>query len=575
MKLRRLVAVVAAGAFALAACGGDDSTSGGNSNTGGGNTTAPAPATQATTKQPVAGGTLTFGSYSKVQGLDPIVGLGQGTSGGIPMNAVYDTLTRFDPGTKQYTMRTAESVTGNADSTEWTIKLKPNVKFSDGTDYDAEAVAWGINRHRVGNSIPVQANDTSVCAQYYACPRSTVSSGAYTSIIKDIKVVDKATLTVTLSAGYGAFPFILSAEAGMIPSPTAIKKACTDPTKPPAQCSFNTAPVGAGPFVVKNYKPDDVIEMVKNPNYYGGTVYLDGINFLDNGDTGGLKTWEQLKAGTVQAAFLRDPESIAFAKEAKFPGFGTVANNGAILLLNMGVNRADGTPTTPPTKDLKVRQAIQAAIDVNVVDQRGYGGKGLKGSELFQSSFPWDPKVPGAKFDLELAKKLVGEAKAAGWNGKLSVLYVNSTTGRNVGGAVVAMLQAAGIEATLETPESTVQQQRVITTKDFEAATWGMALNGDDGALWALGQNLRSTSPTNRVGFKSEALDKALTDLQLAKTDAAKTAAFKIIAEETAKQVPFVTLAAVEEYNAFSPKLQGAIGGGRSYIFFEKAWLEK
>jgi peptide/nickel transport system substrate-binding protein len=210
-----------------------------------------------------------------------------------------------------------------------------------------------------------------------------------------------------------------------------------------------------------------------------------------------------------------------------------------------------------------------------VINERGYGGKALAGSAMFQSSFPWDPKVPGAVYNVDNAKKLVSEAKAAGWSGNLSVLYVNTQLGRDVGQSVTTMLQTVGINAVLETPESTVQQQRVTTTKDYELATWGMALSGDDGAVFALAQNLRSDSPTNRVGFKSSVVDQALKDIRIAKSDAEKTAAFKKIAEEVNAQVPFVTLAATEEYNAVSPKLHDAVGGGRSYIFFDKAWLEK
>ena len=108
------------------------------------------------------------------------------------MNAVYDTLTRWDPTTQKYSMRMAESVTPNADNTEWTVKIKPNIKFTDGTDYDAEAVKFGINRHRVGITtvkVPVGLGDT--CKEYFACPRNNMSSTAYVALIDDIQVVER------------------------------------------------------------------------------------------------------------------------------------------------------------------------------------------------------------------------------------------------------------------------------------------------------------------------------------------------------------------------------------------------
>ena len=99
------------------------------------------------------------------------------------MIALYDTLTRWDPATQKYVMRTAESVTANADNTEWTVKIKPNIKFTDGTDYDAEAVKFGINRHRVGITtvkVPVGIGDS--CKDYFACPCNNVSSSAYVAV---------------------------------------------------------------------------------------------------------------------------------------------------------------------------------------------------------------------------------------------------------------------------------------------------------------------------------------------------------------------------------------------------------
>ena len=120
-----------------------------------------------TTLPPQTGGTLRFGAYQHIAGLDPLVSLGSGTSGGIQTAAIYDTIMRYDVATKTYTPQTAESVVANADSTEWTIKIRSGIKFTDGTDYDAAAVQFGLNRHRSGvPGGPTAAN----CAEYVACP---------------------------------------------------------------------------------------------------------------------------------------------------------------------------------------------------------------------------------------------------------------------------------------------------------------------------------------------------------------------------------------------------------------------
>jgi peptide/nickel transport system substrate-binding protein len=121
--------------------------------------------------------TITFGTYSETAGLDPIVSSGNGVTGFIEMNAVYDTIVRWNVETGKYDPNTAETVTPNADSSEWTVKLKPNIKFTDGTAYDAEAVKFGMSRHRSGiaNAPP--------CAELYACPRNVTSSAAYIALV--------------------------------------------------------------------------------------------------------------------------------------------------------------------------------------------------------------------------------------------------------------------------------------------------------------------------------------------------------------------------------------------------------
>ena len=114
--------------------------------------------------------------------------------------------------------------------------------------------------------------------------------------------------------------------------------------------------------------------------------------------------------------------------------------------------------SNPPTKDLKIRQAIAAAVDPKVINDRGYQGKGLVGNQLFQSDFRWFADVPGPKFDVEAAKKLVADAKAAGWDGKLRLLYNSSPTAAAIGLATQTMLQNVGMTVTLDTGKDTNAQ---------------------------------------------------------------------------------------------------------------------
>ncbi|HEV8298129.1 MAG TPA: ABC transporter substrate-binding protein [Acidimicrobiales bacterium] len=572
-----LLMVVALGATA---CGDDDDGGGGG---GGAGATTPS---STTTLAPQTGGTLTFAAYSAIPGLDPLVALGSGTSGGIQMAAVYDTILRYNVEKKTYEMNMAESLTANADSTEWTLKVKSGIKFSDGTDFNAEAVRFGLQRHRSGLAGgPTAAN----CAEYIACPRSTRSSGAYMVLVKDLQVVDPLTLKITLTTSWPSFPYALAAEPGMIPSPTAMKKC--DGTKNPNTCDFNLKPVGAGPFIVSSFIPNESINYVRNPTYFGGQVYLDGLKFVAFGDLGGDKSYEAFKSGGVNAAYLRVAATVAKANDEKVTGFHNIDQAGETMLMNSGVSvtcaagkpeplctgKPDGaTPTNPATRNAKVRQAIYAAYDPNGFNQRVYNGKGLVGTELFQKSFPWDPGVAGPKYDLDAAKKLVAEAKAAGWDGTVRVLFTNSSLDASAGLALESMLKAAGMNPVVDTSKDSVGEQAVVTVqKDYDMARWGTAIGPDDSAIWAVAQNFTATSTANYSGFKSDRAEQAIKDLIAAKTDDQKKVAYKVIAEEYTAQLPWITYSAVETIVAFSPKVHGVTRSHRNFVFFDKAWMEK
>jgi peptide/nickel transport system substrate-binding protein len=566
----RVLAALAALSIVAAACG-DDSGDGAQATT-----------TQAA-KEPKSGGTLSIGTFSETAGLDPIVSTGSGVTGYIELAAIYDTILRYNAATGKYEPNTAESVTNNADYTEWTVKLKPGIKFHDGTAYDAEAVKFGMNRHRSG------AAGAPPCAELYACPRNSTSSIAYMALVKSIDVVDPLTVKFTLSEAWTTFPYALASEASFIPSPTEIKKC--DPAKNVRECAFNLKPVGAGPFVIGAFSAKESITMTRNPNYHGGQVYLDGLRFVNSiNDAGGPQTLNAFNAGTVNVAFLRDPATVASAKERKAVGASTMQQSGGIFLINAGatVNCAGGQPaptctgkpdgpteSSSPTKDIKVRQAIAAAIDPKVINDRGYQGKGLVGSQLLQNDFRWSPDVPGPAYNVDNAKKLVSEAKAAGWDGKVRMIYNNSPTAQAIGLAAQTLLQAVGIDVALDTSvDTTAQINKVVVQRDFDISGWGIAISPDDGAMWGLTQNFLSTSGSNRTGFKNTVVDQALRDLRTATTDDQKKAAYRKIAEQIATEVPVLPFAKVEEFIVWKDNVQGVMQVGRGGVLFDKAWID-
>jgi peptide/nickel transport system substrate-binding protein len=316
-------------------------------------------------------------------------------------------------------------------------------------------------------------------------------------------------------------------------------------------------------------------------------VYLDGLKFVFLG--GAQATLDALKTGTLDVGFLREAGVIDDAKKAGLKGLSNVQNTGEMILVNAGVEItcAGGKPeptctgkpdgkvaTKTPGSDIKVRQAIQAAVDVNVLDQRVNNGKGLPSTFVFDKSFPWDPKVAVPKQDVAKAKQLVQEAKTAGWDGKIKLGCTNTPQRQATAVTLQTQLTAVGIEVDMTRANIDVVQliADVITNKNYDLACWGASATPDDYAYVQLDSLLRSTSASNRTGYKSAAMDAALADAKKAATDADKTAAYKKIAELIVQDVPFVPVAAAEEYVAYSSKVQGARATAAGTLEFSKAF---
>jgi peptide/nickel transport system substrate-binding protein len=574
MKLRTVTALLVVLSLGTAACGDD-----GDSASRDDDTTV---SSQRPEGEPVAGGMLRFAAYSPLQGFDPLVVAQGGYTGGTELAAVYDVLFRYNGETREYEPQTAESIEPNDDFTEWTLKIKPGITFTDGTPYDAEAVAFSINRHRAGQP------NTPPCEELRACPRNTRQTAGLVAVISDVQVVDPLTVRVALAEPYASFPYVLTTEVGMVPSPTALQAAC-QPTEAPTDCSYNTSPVGAGAFTVGSFKPEESVTLVRNPDYWDGEVYLEEVVFTSRSDGGGTTTFDAFRTGEADAAFIQDQQVVHTAEEEDIPRLSWRLYGGRLLLINTGIEvtctggqpaptctgKPDGpTRTSPPTASVKVRQAIAAAVDAELLNERVFDGLAIPSKALVGASFPWYPDVEGPAYDLERAKELVAEAKAEGWDGKVRYLGKNNPAEIAEGVALQAMLGAAGIELVVDnTPDQAAFVQQVIVNKDFDMAGWALSSTPDDGAESSISTNLLSTSPGNRIGYRNPAFDEAIRELRSAATDDEKVEAYRKLSEIVRDDVPVLPLVDTQNVILLAPELHGVKPTTRYVVLLDDAWF--
>ena len=366
--------------------------------------------------------------------------------------------------------------------------------------------------------------------------------------IDSVTVVDPLTAVYKLKIGWAGFPYLLSGVGGMVYSQAAVQK---------AGANFDVAPggAGAGPFEVQSYKPGEALQLQRNPTYYGGEVYLDGLRFvLFNGPDA---TYQALKTNALQAAWIRDPVTIA---KAKADGFNTVdvpSIGGNLLMFNSGsftcsggkpgsvcASQPDGTKVNlkTATADVRVRQAVAAAIDPNVINDRLYNGQAVATTSPFHGT-PFDPGVPGPKYDPTAAKQLVQQAKAAGWDGKIRVLAGNDSTSSTWALAISAMLSQVGMDVTTDATKTIADvTTQVLVQHDYDTVNFGLGLSDEaDGIYSQLVGAFSSKSP--RYGYGTPELDAAIDLFRTADTLDKRRQAAKQVAQILVRDAPALFLA--------------------------------
>jgi peptide/nickel transport system substrate-binding protein len=495
-------------------------------------------ASESASATPVPGGTLTFATSNLTSTLDPAQLLGGGTVGGIELQTIYDTIVGWNPGTQQYENRTAKSVSHNADYTQWTVTLRSGITFTDGTAYDAAAVKFNVDR---------QSAKTS----------RAPSRAILQTFLKDVAVTDAMTVTFNLTQSWASFPYLLSREVGMVPSPAAVQK---DGDK------FGTIAedaAGAGPFMVKSYRVGDRLQVVRNPQYYGTKAYLDGIDFvLPSTDPSVVE--QGVKTAQFQAAYILDPVAVASAKSDGLMITAIPAATNPIIIMNS----ASG-PTTNPD----IRRAVAAAIDPKEVNNRVYSGTLTASSDLFPSSYSADPKVPGPKYDPALARQLVSQAKAAGFNGTIRLAGGNTPVGTNFATTVKAMLDNVGFNTQVTlVPQGNVTAQ-ILVQKDFDLAQWALSIVNDDGAFGQL--FLSFSSQAKRYGYSAPDMDASLGQLRTAATTAEKATALAGIAKIINRDAPMLAIGSQDQSIVTTNKVHGIAVTSSQAVLLAGAWISK
>ena len=225
--------------------------------------------------EPQYGGTLVVGLEAETSsGLNP-VNAQAAVSGHILFRALYDTLT-IDGPNGEAIPNLLESFTPNDEFTEWTLTLRPELVFHDGTPADAAALKRHFEEQAKGTLTGIFVRDWEV---------------------QDIEILDNVSIKLVLGRPYAALPNFLSSHLGYFGAPSMHDL---------GQEGAARNPIGTGPFRLEEWIPHEVTRMVRNENYWRTDAegrqlpYLDALEFRPIPDTDGR--FNALRSGDLDAS---------------------------------------------------------------------------------------------------------------------------------------------------------------------------------------------------------------------------------------------------------------------------------
>jgi peptide/nickel transport system substrate-binding protein len=331
---------------------------------------------------PTQGGKLVYGLTLAPSGIDPHVDASSEL--GIPLTSVYDTLVYQDLD-GSFVPGLAERWEVSADGLAYTFYLRQDVKFHDGTAFNAQAVQFNLDR--IANPETKSRKAQGMLGSY-----------DYT------EVVDDYTVKIHFKEPYA--PFLDSASQvylGMA-SPTAVQQRGAD---------YQLYQVGTGPFMFKEYVPNDHLTLVRNPDYswapavydHSGPAYLDEIVFRFYVDPSVRSL--ALESGEANVMGEIPPQdAVRLGSDERFVLY-EVPIPGQPLQFFLNTEK-------PPTDDLQVRQALLYATDrATIVSAIFRDYSPVAYGPLNAGTMGYDPAVEGRyAYDPGQAIALLEEA---GW----------------------------------------------------------------------------------------------------------------------------------------------------------------
>jgi len=465
---------------------------------------------------PVRGGTLKVGWTAQCKTLDPHKSVQ--LSERYVLYTIFNTLVGLD---EKFNIVPELALSWeNPDPKTFVFNLRENVKFHDGTAFDAAAVKWNLDR---------------VMDPDFASPQRKMVE----PYLDSIEVLGKYKVAIHLKTPYAPFLSLMAERPGFIVSPAAVQKY--------GDKKFALNPVGTGPFKFDQWMMQSKLTVSRFDDFWGkseGKPYLDKIEFLEVPD--GVIRHTMLKAGTVDIITDINPKQAAEIKQ-----------EGQFKLIKMPPARwraMQWRMDKEPFSNRAFREAVAYGIDREAINQTLFYGEGIPAvGPVVPGPWWYEDDFKGYDYNPELAKKKLAEAGYP--DGITRKFYVtNRQDNIQLAEMIKSQLAEIGINQELVMVNAAESYSRMLTGEsDWADPRWTQR-SDPHGLLYIL---FHSKGHANSTKYSNPEVDKLLDEASVIyDQQKRKELYFKAIRIIT-MDAPYVFVIYVPEWAAMKPEVHG------------------
>jgi peptide/nickel transport system substrate-binding protein len=492
-----------------------------------------APAQPAASKGPTLGGTLTIGVRQEAGELDPHKITTNTTS--LYARALYEALTKVDVA-GNISGVLAEKWEQSADGKSYTFTLRSGVKFHDGTDFNAEAVKWNVER--VMN------------------PATRAFHKSEFDGVSGVEVLGSSSIRINLADPDVSFPNRMSGKAGQMISPTAAQKWGDD---------YATHPSGTGPFQLVEWVKDDHLALARFDAYWRKDdqgvqlPYLERLVYKPIPDA----TVRGLALQTKQVELVDSvlPSDLASLKAD--PDIVVVEGPGNVKSIGFNLSK-------PPFATKALRQAVAWSFEPESINKAIFFGIGKPGTYMLPpTSWAYDPKGAFYKRDLAQARAKLAEGGQPG-GFSFTLVLNNATIETQEAQALKAQLAEAGITMEVMPLANSVHMTRRIAG-DFEASLADLPPGIDPHDVLS---RLSSQNSGNVYRYSNPTIDDLLTRGRTTPNQQERQKVYAQIQQIELDDAPILAVQMDADLKLMQKRVQGYEAPPDTFIRPERLWLQ-